>query len=1305
LHGLDDKVAIAAINSPHSLVLAGDHHTLTHITQQLHQHRTTWLRTSHAFHSPLMNPALDELRHITTHLTSNPPTTPLISTATGQPIDHTDPEHWIHHARHTVRFADALHHTNPHTDTYLEIGPSASLLPHLPSTALTSLHKDQPEPHTLTKALAHLTANGTNPNWNHYFHNTGAHHTPLPTYPFQTKRYWLDHHGTGPADLSTAGLDSSDHALLGVAVSDPESQGLTFCGRIGTQLHRWLADHAVGGQVVLPGTAYVDLMLHAGSVCGLPRLDDLTLETPLIIRSDTALDVRMTIAPPDEAGRRAVRLHSRASAPGSTWSRHASAVLAAAVVSDADDGPSAWPPPDTRPIDLSSAYSMLAAHGLDYGPVFQGLRRAWSRQGEVFAEAALPEGVDVGGHVLHPALLDATLHAIGFGELLGGIGSGPRLPFAWRGVQVNATRTKTLRVRLAATSSDTVTLRLYDDAGRSVGSVDSLTLRSMPMDRVHTTIARSLLDVQWEVLPPADLRPSWWVMLGEDDIGLTSLLQASGIRVEKHADPAGLGTAVTASGTTPEAVFLTVTAPDDLDVPAATAQLTLRVLTFLQTWFADQRFDTSRLVLITRGATTDPVTAALTGLVRTARAEHPGRVALVDIDPGTGRLSSQALITAVAADEPHIVIGDGVARAPRFVPVAAPGPAQVDLSAGTVLITGASGALGQLLARHLVDHHGVRDLLLVSRSGHMPDLRAALEGAGARVDVAACDIADRDQVAALLATRSVHAVVHTAGVLDDGVIASLTTDQLLRVLRPKLDGAWHLHELTDDKTLFVVFSSIAGVLGSAGQAAYSAANSALDGFAAYRAARGLPAHSLAWGPWETESGMTAGQRRLKGAGVIPLQPEEALALFDVALTRPEPLLVPVHADFPALGAASQNGTMPHIWHNMVRRPENKKQQTEQNLASQLGRLPADERHGALLDLVRREAAAVLGHSSADTLDGDRSFSELGFDSLTAVDLRNRLELRTGLRLPASLIFEQPTAPVLVHYLSVELGASNPASAAPQDILGALFAQACEEGRIEEGIELVSMAARFRPAFSTAAELGRRPHPVPLSRGSAEPMLFCFPAVVAMSGAHQYARLASALRDGRSTVVLPEPGFAAGEQLPANVAALIGVQAKAVLEQADGRPYALLGYSSGGWIAHEVAARLTHTALPPSGVVLLDTYLPREMNPRLNQAFTHGLFARRSELVSTDHVSLTAMGGYFSVFSDWNPTRLEVPTLFLRAGDALPDSDGKPLPDSDWGPGWAHCDTDLEIPGDHFTIVAEHAEGTARTVDSWLSGLS
>ncbi|MBU3068163.1 SDR family NAD(P)-dependent oxidoreductase, partial [Nocardia sp. NEAU-G5] len=1307
LEGFEDTVDIAAVNGPSSLVLSGDRTTLTQITHTLTGHRTSWLHVSHAFHSPRIDPILAQYRNTIATLTFSAPALPFVSTVTGAPADHTtlaDPDYWIRHARNTVRFADAVTHLTRHNPSYLEVGPGATLLPHLPAGAVAGLRRDRQELQALTDALAHLVAHGANPNWHSYFDGTEARPVPLPAYAFDRKRYWLDHRVGRPADLRAAGVDGTDHAVLTAVVTEPESDTLTFCGRIALDSHPWLADHRVGDRVVLPGAAYVDLILHAGAASGRPGIDDLTLEAPLVLAPDSGVDLRLTVGPPDTQGRRPVRVHTREPGAEQTWTRHATALLADSNSVPQYRNSQAWPPRDARPLDLDSIYDELASRGLRYGTAFRGLRAAWSRPGEVFAEVALPESVGVTGHVVHPALLDAALHAIGIGGLVDTADPAPRLPFAWRDVRIADTGATALRVRLAGAGQDTVTLELFDTDGHGVGGVAALSLRPAPAP-ARSAAPRSLLGIRWQELPASHgPAASWWVVLGDDEPGLASILQDTGIQVEKYADLADLGAAAESSRTAPEAVFLAPTTPDGVDVPAATAQLTSRVLAFLQTWLADRRFSSTRLVLMTRDAATDPVMATLTGLVRVAQAEHPDRITLIDIDSGAVDFGSDALITAVATGEPHTRIRDGAALAPRFAALAASDSVAVDLSAGTVLVTGASGALGGLIARRLVATHGVRNLLLVSRTGGMTTLRTALENAGTSVEVVACDLAERDQVAALLAHRPVHAVVHAAGVLEDGVVESLTAEQLARVLRPKVDAAWHLHELTSDLTAFVLFSSIAGTLGSAGQAAYAAANTFLDALATHRAARGLPATALAWGPWATENGMTAGRRRLERAGLTPLRPEEGLALFDAALTRPEPVLIPARTDLTALRTAAKQRSLQPIWHALVPPPSTHARRAEPDRAARLADLSGDARDRALLDLVRREVAAALGHDSPDEFAAERAFTELGFDSLTAVDLRNRLEQATGLRLPASLVFEQPTPPALVRYLSTELGSAAPSPTSSDDTLGAMFRQACEQARIDEGMELVRMASRFRPVFRTPEELGRPPAPVPLARGSGEPRLFCFPAVVAMSGAHQYARFAAALRDRRDTVVLPEPGFLAGERLPAHVTALAELQARAVRELAAGTPYALLGYSSGGWIAHEVAARLERTDTPPSAVIFLDTYLPREMTPRLSRAFTHGLFTRRSDLVSSDHVSLTAMGGYFSVFGAWEPRPLGVPTLFVRAADALPDLDGTPLPDTDWGPAWARCDTDIDVPGDHFTIVAEHAEDTARAVDSWLTAL-
>ncbi|QIS10425.1 type I polyketide synthase [Nocardia arthritidis] len=1301
LEGFEDTVGIAAVNGPNSLVLSGDRDALTGIVERLDGHRSKWLRVSHAFHSPLMDPVLDEFREVVASLSFAPPVLPMVSTVTGDRVDDTtlaDPDHWIRHARNTVRFADAIAHIT--ADTYLEIGPTSALAHHLPAGAVAGLRADRPEVHILTTALAHLVVGGANPNWHNYFAGSGARITSLPTYPFQRQRYWLDHRASGPADLAAAGVDGSGHALLTALIADPESDALMCCGRIGLDTHPWLADHGVGDRIVLPGAAQVDLVLHAGLECGVGELDDLVMEAPLVLAADAALDIRVTVEPPDSAGRRTARVHSRESGTDDTWTRHATAVLTEPGTPPTTEAAQPWPPRDAQAVDLDAIYDRLADNGLHYGPAFRGLRAAWRTADEVFAEVALPEGIDVTGHVIHPALLDSALHAIGLGDFVAAADSGPSLPFAWRGVRITSSGATALRARLRSAGNDAVALDLSDTDGRDIGGVTTLALRRSTIERGDTP--RALLGVRWQELPAKQVAPpSWWAVL--EGSWLTSTLRDSGARVESYPDLVELASAATTSGATPDAVFLAPIEPDG-DLPTATTQLAAHVLALLQSWLADSRFSASRLVVVTRDATTNPPMAALTGLLRAAQAEHPGRITTIDIASGANRPDWRPLAAALASGEPETVIRDGGVHAPRLTRLTGSAAPGVDLSGGTVLVTGASGALGHLLTRHLVTAHGVRDLLLVSRRGEMAALRAELTAAGAHVEVVACDVAERDQVATLLANRPVHAVVHAAGVLEDGVVGSLTAEQLARVLRPKVDAAWHLHELSRDTTAFVLFSSVAGILGSAGQAAYAAGNAFLDALAAHRAANGLPAVSLAWGPWDIEDGMAAERRRLVRGGLVPMRTEEGLALFDAALHRPEALLVPVHADIAALRAAAAREPLPPIWRGLVPSPRADVRALPQpDPSARLAELSTAERESALPELVRREVAFVLGHASPDELDAGRAFTELGFDSLTAVDLRNRLEAATGLRLPASLVFDYPTPPALIRYLSDELARTAP-SPAVDDPLGALFRVACVEDRIDAGMELARVAARLRPVFHDPDELDRWPHPVPLARGPRLPRLICFPAVVAMSGAHQYARFAATLRERRDTVVLPEPGFGAGERLPGSVAALAEAQARAVLEHAAGEPYALLGYSSGGWIAHEVAARLARTDAPPSAVVLVDTYLPMEMNPRLSRAFTHGLFARRSDLVSMDHVSLTAMGGYFEVFGTWEPQRIDVPTLFLRAADALPDTDGTPLADADWGPSWKLCDADLAVAGDHFTIVGEHAEDAARAVDSWLTAL-
>ncbi|EFL26037.1 putative Type I modular polyketide synthase [Streptomyces himastatinicus ATCC 53653] len=516
---------------------------------------------------------------------------------------------------------------------------------------------------------------------------------------------------------------------------------------------------------------------------------------------------------------------------------------------------------------------------------------------------------------------------------------------------------------------------------------------------------------------------------------------------------------------------------------------TTQALHLLQSWLSDDRFADTRLVLLTSGAvaagTGEPVAdlahAAVWGLVRSAQSENPDRFVLVDIDGAAD--SRVALSGALASGEPQVAVRDGALRAPRLARAVVDTEQQQvpDFDAdGTVLITGASGTLGGLLARHLVAERGVRQLLLVSRRGDQapgaPELGAELTELGAKVQWAACDVADRDALAAALATvpaeHPLTGVVHTAGVLDDGVIGSLTPERLAKVLRPKADAAWNLHELTADLHLkaFVLFSSASGVFGGAGQGNYAAANAYVDALAQQRRARGLPGTSLAWGLWADASGMTgalddADVSRMNRGGVAALSAAEGLELFDAARGAGEALLVPVRLDLAAVRAeAASSGVVAPLMRGLVRAPARRTAEGSTGtgaLAQRLAGLHETEQLDLLLGLVRTQVAAVLGYGSADSVDPDRAFRDLGFDSLTAVELRNRMNAATGMRLPATLVFDYPTSLVLAEHLRDELAGTQGQVSVPASTVGAVD---------DEPIAIVAMSCRFPGGVRTPEEL-------------------------------------------------------------------------------------------------------------------------------------------------------------------------------------------------------------------------------------------
>ncbi|MER6385814.1 type I polyketide synthase, partial [Streptomyces sp. NPDC001127] len=683
--------------------------------------------------------------------------------------------------------------------------------------------------------------------------------------------------------------------------------------------------------------------------------------------------------------------------------------------------------------------------------------------------------------------------------------------------------------------------------------------------------------------------------------------------------------------------------------------------------------------------------------------------------------------------ESQVVVRGGAVYGARLVrtPVAQDDeaqPASVFSAEGMVLVTGATGTLGGLFARHLVTEHGVRRLLLTSRRGEQApgagELAAELTALGAEVTVAACDVADREALAGLLEGVDLSAVVHVAGVLDDGVIGSLTPERVDKVLRPKADAALNLHELTADMNLtaFVLFSSAAGTLGNPGQGNYAAANAFLDALAVHRKAVGLPAQSLAWGLW---GGGMAGELsqadidRLSGSGVHALGPQEGLALFDTACGLPAPALVPMRLDPAALRSAGDE--LPVLFKGLVRTTSRRRSARAQADPSALrGRLAALEpagREEALLALVLEHAARVLGHASVDAIASERDFLEAGVDSLSAMELRGALNGALGLDLPSMAVFDSKTPAGLARALGRLLDRyedSSPASGGPvarddEDSVTGLFRRTVLAGETTKAFGLLRAVADLRPTFQGSEDLIAPLRPVRLADGPARPRLICLGTPMATGGTHQHARFAAHFRDVRYLASLPSPGFEPGENLPASVDALTSVLADAVLDAAEGEPFVLLGYSSGGLLAYATAARLERLGRPAAGVVLVDTYVVTQesgggMQAQVFEQMSLALVDRDSQYGLFDAAGLSAMRAYFDLLPQFSLDAVETPVLFVGADRSFLPAGAGDTDDSWRARPWHPRHTYRSVPANHFTIVEEDAEQTAKTVEEWLSGL-
>ncbi|WP_143661422.1 type I polyketide synthase, partial [Streptomyces pseudogriseolus] len=1101
LSGREAEVSVAAVNGPKAVVLAGTETAVTEIAEELaaQGRRTSRLRVSHAFHSPLMEPMLAEFRQVAESLTYAAPAIPVVSNVTGRLAaegELTTPDYWVRHVREAVRFADGVTAlAEKRVTRFVEVGPDATL------TALAracvpddqgllfvpTLRKDHDEPRTAVSALAALHTSGLPVDWDALLPGSPP-LVDLPTYAFERHRYWLD-------PVVAPSGHRGDHPLLSTGVHLADSTTVMATGRLSRRLQPWLADLATGGGTLVAGSVLTDLALHTGRALGAHHLVDLHVDVPLPLPATGETEVQTVTEAVEGEDRWSFALYARPLDPEADpaddprpWTRHAHGTLSRAEDEEqavnAAGTEGTWPPAGAVPVDPEELYGDFDALDVDGAhAVPPTLKAVWRRGDEVFAEVALDEDqeADAARFAVHPALLDGAMVA------LTTLGHPAPWLLTWSGLTLYARAATSARVHIVpafgAGAEAGAEIRLSDGDGAPVltartVSVTPHDLEDVPADARGRT--GDLYTVSWTPAGPASLpEPAATTRLtGPDDV----LENASdGVYDDLVVVPWYSADGDAGAG-------------EGACTPADVHTSTAHALALLQRWLTDPRAAGSRLLLVTRRAVavngdeavTDLAAAAVRGLVKSAQSENPGRFLLLDTDDAP---SDADIALAARLDHDDLALRNGRILAPALTRTdtgredTTPRTAVVRFDPDrTVLVTGGTGTVGAATARHLVVRHGVRHLLLATRRG--PDapgtaeLIADLASHGARTTVVSCDVADRDALADVIRAipddRPLGAVVHAAGLLDDGVVTSLTPARLSAVLRPKADAACHLRELTRDHGLsaFVLFSSAAATLAGPGQGNYVAANSFLDALAATMRAEGRPALSIAWGLWEADSSMTrdltdATHHRATRNGIAALPTDDALALFDRALSHTGSTPVALHVDRAALRRVADH--LPPLLRSLTGRPalRTAAASAQGTPASQgFAQLPEPKRRDALTDLVRTTLSTVLGHASGASIGLDLSFTRLGLDSLTALELRNSLSRETGLPLPATLVFDHPTPQAVVDHLLTAFGPQ-----APQDVHAPAPLPYGESGTpADDPIAIVGMACRFPGGVESPEQL-------------------------------------------------------------------------------------------------------------------------------------------------------------------------------------------------------------------------------------------
>ncbi|WP_431993982.1 type I polyketide synthase, partial [Streptomyces albogriseolus] len=772
-----DRVEVAAVNGPSSVVIAGDAEALDEALEALSADgvRVRRVAVDYASHTRHVEDIREILADTLAGVEAQAPSIPFYSTVTGEWVKDAgvlDGAYWYRNLRSQVGFGPAVAElTGQGHGVFVEVSAHPVLVQPITeilddggdgtdAVVTGSLRRDDGGLRRLLASMAELFVRGVTVDWTGVL-PAGATSldVDLPTYAFDHQHYWLQATDAGPVDATSLGLAGTDHPLLGAMVELPYSDGLVFTSRLSLKSQPWLADHRVGGVVLVPGTGLVELAVRAGDEAGCGVLEELVIEAPLVVPEHGGVRVQVAVGAPGENGARTVDVYSRSEDAGSlrsgadAWTRHATGMLAGTLQPGSravEFDFAAWPPPGAQPVGVAGGYGLLTEVGYGYGPAFQGVRALWRRGDEIFAEVALPEEhrADAARFGIHPALLDAALHSpllqiAGADAGHGAVDAAPggpelRLPFAWNGLVLHAAGASVLRVRIARPEHDALSLAAADETGALVVTMDSLVSRVVSADQLETaagtTRADSLFRVEWTELLPllgTETVPSWSPVSTAEEV-------------------ATLADDVESGAPAPALAVLEAIGGEGDDAPL---DLATRVLEAVQCWLDGPGLEETRLAVVTRGAVpaggeetvTDPAGSAVWGLVRAAQAENPDRILLIDTDPARATEATQAtdpahspeeaaeaaeaaatdpamtagttlveaavtaLGVALAGGEPQVAVRGGVLSVPRLVRagVQGTGPDTAFGPEGTVLVSGA-GSLGGLVARHLVSRHGVR---------------------------------------------------------------------------------------------------------------------------------------------------------------------------------------------------------------------------------------------------------------------------------------------------------------------------------------------------------------------------------------------------------------------------------------------------------------------------------------------------------------------------------------------------------------------------------------------------------------------